>query len=278
MLDQLSTIEEYATKYVAKLIDFLPTLIGALLLLVIGWWLIKLFLRKLAHVFEKREMDLALQKFLVSLLGVTLKIILFVIVISQLGIQTTSLIAIMGAAGLAIGLALQGSLANFAGGVIILVLRPFRIGDWVDTQGVYGEVTEIHLFYTKIKTVTNQLAVVPNAKVSNGSITNYSVLGIRRDFLTFNIGYKSDIKRAKEIIMNIMTGIDQTLEDPYPQVYVSNLGESYISLSARFWSKNEDFWDCHFAIIEAVQLQFADAGIELPFPQRNVHVQEEASK
>lgn len=272
MQNQLNTIGEYANTYFDRFIGFLPTLIGTILILLIGLWVIKLFTKKVRHIFEKREMDLALRNFLVSLISIILKVLLFVIVISQLGIQTTSLIAMLGAAGLAVGLALQGSLSNFAGGVIILVLRPFKIGDWIDAQGISGSVTEIHLFYTKITTAGNQLAVIPNAAVSNGSIVNYSVLGRRKDFLTFNIGYGSDIKKAKEILMNLMEEQEGILKDPAPEVYVSTLGESYISLSARFSANNADFWGCHFYTIEQAQLRFAEAGIDLPFPQRNINV------
>lgn len=278
MSEKASFFVKYAKIYFDKFIDYLPTLVGAILLLVIGWWLIKVFVKRLNKLFEKRNMDIALKQFLTSLISVFLKLILILIVVSQLGIQITSLIALLGAAGLAVGLALQGSLSNFAGGIIILVLRPFRIGDWIETQGISGSVTEIHLFYTKITTAGNQLAVIPNAQVSNGNIINYTVLNKRQDFLTFNIGYKSDLKQAKEILLQLMNENDKILKDPASEVVVTTLGESSVSLSARFWANNDDFWGVHFYIIEEGQLRLAAAGIELPTPQRNIHVYQEPNK
>lgn len=274
-MEKATAIEGYITKYINVLIDFLPTLICALLILVFGWWIINLISKKLAKIFEKRALDISLRKFLVSLIKISLRVILIVIVISQLGIETSSFIAILGAAGLAVGLALQGSLSNFAGGIILLVLRPFKVGDWVETQNISGSVTEIHLFYTMLTTATNQLAIIPNTNVSNGSIINYSTLGNRKDFLTFNIGYNSDIKKAKDIALKVMTEKTAILEDPAPQVFVTTLGESYIGLSARFWATNADFWDCHFEVIEEVQLKFSEAGIELPFPHRVIEESKE---
>lgn len=271
----IKSFGKYISDYLNDIIHFLPTLIGSIVLFIIGWWIIKLIGKGLNRLFEKKEIDISLRSFLTSLITISLKVLLFVMVISQLGIKTTSFIALLGAAGLAVGLALQGSLSNFAGGVILLILRPFRVGDFVETQNISGTVAEIHLFYTKITTITNELAVIPNALVSNGSIKNYSSLPTRKGYTTFNIGYKSDLKKAKEIVMEVMTSNDKILSDPAPQVFVSSLNESHISLSARLWATNEDFWDCHFETIENVQLQFAKAGIKIPFPQRNIHTTQE---
>lgn len=274
-MEKLGNIESHAIIYLEKFIAFLPTLIGSLLLLVIGWWLIKVVVNKLQKLFEKRNYDRALRNFLTSLIGILLKVILLIIVISQLGVETTSLIALLGAMGLAVGLALQGSLANFAGGVIILVLRPFRLDDWIEAQGVSGSVTEISLFYTKVTTAGNQLAIIPNGQVANGNVINYSVLGKRKDFLTYGISYNSDIKKAKDILMEIMTEQKGVLKDPAPEVVVTTLAESSVNLSARFWADNDDFWGCHWYTIEQAKFRLEEAGIELPFPQRSLHILQE---
>ncbi|HET8809016.1 MAG TPA: mechanosensitive ion channel domain-containing protein [Flavobacteriaceae bacterium] len=271
-MEKLETLETYAITYAEQFIAFLPTLLGALAILVIGWFLIKFVVKKIRKLFEKRNYDLALRNFLVSIIDVVLKVLLLVVVISQLGVQTASLIALLGAAGLAIGLALQGSLANFAGGVIILTLKPFRLGDWIEAQSISGSVTEISLFYTKLTTAGNQLAVIPNGQISNDNVINYSVLGKRRDFLTYGISYGSDIKKAKSILMELMAEQENVLKDPAPEVVVEALADNSVNLSARFWATNEDFWGCHFYTIEQAKTRLEAAGIELPFPQRDLHV------
>lgn len=271
-MEKIANIQSLISTYADKFVDFLPTLIGSLALLIIGWWLIKMILAKLKKIFEKRDYDRALQNFLLSLIGVLLKVLLILIVVSQLGIETTSLIALLGAMGLAVGLALQGSLANFAGGVIILILKPFRLDDWVEAQGVSGSVTDISLFYTKITTFGNQLAIVPNGQMANGNVINYSVLGRRRDALIFRISYDSDIQKAREILMGIMTEQEGVLKDPAPVVVMGSLEPDSVNISARFWAKNDAFWDCHWYTLEQAKSRLAEAGIDIPFPQRSLHI------
>lgn len=271
-MEKLASIQSLIAEYTDKFIAFLPTLIGSLVLLIVGWWVIKLITKKLKHLFEKRDYDRALRGFLLSLISITLKVLLIIIVVSQLGVKTTSLIALLGAMGLAIGLALQGSLANFAGGVIILVLKPFRLDDWIDAQGVSGSVTEISLFYTKITTFGNQLAIVPNGQMANGNVINYSVLGRRRDALTFRISYNNDIQKAREILMDIMTEQEGILKDPAPVVVMGSLEPDSVNISARFWANNDVFWDCHWHTLEQAKSRLAEAGIEIPYPQRSLHI------
>lgn len=271
-MDKLKDLSGYIANFIEQLIHFLPTLIGAIVLLCVGWWVINVVVRRFRKILEKRSHDPALQGFLTSLTKIVLRILLIVIVISQLGVETASLIAMLGAAGLAVGLALQGSLANFAGGVIILALRPFRTGDWIEAQGVSGTVTEISLFYTKLTTAGNQLAVIPNAQISNEKIVNYTVLGRRKDFLTFGISYNSDIGKAKEILLKIMMEQKNILKDPAPEVIVDGLGDNAVNLSARFWADNNNFWECHWYTIEEAKTRLEDAGIQLPFPQRELHI------
>jgi len=263
----------YIDEYGKKLIDFLPNLIGAVLMLLLGLWIIKFINRLINKFFDKKDYDPTLENFIASLINWGLKIVLFVLVITQLGVESASLVAIIGAAGLAIGLALQGSLANFAGGVLILLLKPFRVGDFISAQGVDGTVKEISIFNTKLTTFGNQLAILPNGKLSNENIINYTVEGIRRENLTFGISYDDDIKLAKEILLNLVTEQEKVLkiEDKMPMVAVSELADSSVNFTLRYWANNEDFWDLRWHILEEGKARLEAAGISIPFPQRDVH-------
>lgn len=267
----MELISEYISKYGEKFLEFLPSIITSLLILFLGLWFIKILRRFAKRVFTKREMEPTLEKFLLDIIGWTLRILLFVIVISQLGVETTSLVAIVGAAGLAVGLALQGSLANFAGGVLLMIFKPMQVGDFIEAQGESGTVKEISIFYTKLITINNQLVILPNGKLSNDNIVNYTSEGKRRDVLTIGISYDSDIKKAREILVNLMKEQEAILKDPEPVVFVGELADSSVNLSVRFWALNEDFWDCHFYIIEEAKTRLESAGITIPFPQRDVH-------
>jgi small conductance mechanosensitive channel len=192
-------------------------------------------------------------------------------VITQLGVQSSSLVAMIGAAGLAIGLALQGSLANFAGGVLILLFKPFKVGDFITAQGVDGTVKEITIFTTKLNTFGNQLAIIPNGQLSNNNIINYNAENTRRDKIEVGIGYSSNIKVAKDILLQICMENEKILKEPMPEVYVGELGDSSVVLSLRFWAANENFWAAHFYVLEELKLRFDAADIEIPFPQRVLH-------
>ena len=263
--------EEVAKEYSDKFIDFLPSLLFAVFILVFGLWIINMIVGYIRKYFDKADFDETLENFIVSLTNWTLKILLFVVVITKLGVETTSLVAIIGAAGLAIGLALQGSLSNFAGGVLIIALKPFKVGDFIEAQGVSGTVKETTLFYTKLKTFGNQLAVIPNGQLTNDNIINYTVEGIRKDAITIGISYDSDIKVAKDVLLNLMNERKEIFEDPAPQVVVTELADSAVNLSIRFWATNEDFWDCHWYAIEEAKVRLEAAGVGIPFPQRDVH-------
>ncbi|WP_083932855.1 mechanosensitive ion channel family protein [Gillisia sp. CAL575] len=267
----LDNWEKYATEYTDKFIDFLPSLLFALFLLIFGLWVINIFVKYIRKYFDKKDYDPTLENFAVTLTNWTLKIILFILVITKLGVETTSLVAIIGAAGLAIGLALQGSLSNFAGGVLIIVLKPFKVGDFIEAQGVSGTVKETTLFYTKLTTFGNQLAVIPNGQLTNDNIINYTVEGKRKDAITIGISYDSDIKLAKDILINLMAEQEQIFTDPAPQVVVTELADSAVNLSLRFWALNEDFWNCHWYTIEEAKTRLEAAGVGIPFPQRDVH-------
>jgi len=266
--------EDYASRFGAKIIDFIPSLIGAVLTLFIGLWIIKMINRLVKKFFAKKDYDATLEKFIADLINWTLKILLFVLVVTQLGVESASLVAVIGAAGLAIGLALQGSLANFAGGVLILLLRPFKVGDWISAQGVDGSVKEISIFNTRLVTFGNQEAVIPNGKLSNDNIINYSSLGIRRNAQTWGISYDSDIKLAKDILLELVNEQETVLHDPHPEpmIVVTELADSAVNMSLRFWATNDDYWALHWYILEEGKRRLEDKGIVIPFPQRDVHV------
>ncbi len=270
-MERVESWRIYAEEYSEKFIDYLPSLLAAILLLLFGLWFIKILLGYVRKIFHKKAYDKTLENFAINLLSWTLKILLFILVITQLGIETTSLVAVIGAAGLAIGLALQGSLSNFAGGVLIIVLKPFKVGDWIEAKGVSGSVKETSLFYTKLNTFGNQLAIIPNGALTNDNIINYTVEGKRRDAITIGISYDSNIKLAKEILVNLMNEQEDIMTDPAPMVVVTELADSSVNLSLRFWALNEFFWDRHWYTIEEAKTRLEAAGITIPFPQRDVH-------
>ena len=272
-MEKFKDINIYIEEYGQKLIDFLPSLIGAILLLFIGMWVVRLINKIVRKFFDKKDYDPTLENFIASLINWALKIVLFVLVVTQLGVESASLVAIIGAGGLAIGLALQGSLANFAGGILILLMKPFKVGDFICAQGIDGTVKDINIFNTKITTFGNQLAIIPNGKLSNDNIVNYTSEGIRRENLTFGIGYDDNIKEAKDILLNLVNEQEAVLqlEDKAPMIVVAELGDSSVNLSLRYWTKNEDFWNLRWLILEEGKSRLEAAGISIPFPQRDVH-------
>ena len=206
------------------------------------------------------------KKFLLNLIGWILKILLILTILSQLGIETTSFAAILAAAGLAIGLALQGSLANFAGGVLIMIFKPIKVGDLIEAQGELGVVKEIEIFTTKLVGLSNKEIIIPNGSLSNGTIVNYTTEGTRRVDLVFGVGYDSDIKKTKEVLMNVLTSHPLVLQDPAPSVNVSELADSSINFAVRPYCKTEDYWTVYFDITENTKEALDAAGIEIPYP------------
>lgn len=271
-MEKLGLTGENWEQFVKWVWDFVPGLFSAIVIFFVGIWVINLISRGLRKFFQKKDYDETLERFLYDLINIGLKILLIILVVTQLGVQTSSLVAILGAAGLAVGLALQGSLANFAGGVLILFFKPFKIGDFVETQGVSGTVKEISIFTTKLNTFGNQLAVIPNGKVSNGNIINYSSEDNRRDKIEIGIAYTSNIKEAKDILLDLINNQEKVLKDPAPEIYVSDLGDSAVTLSLRYWATNEDFWAVHFYTIEEAKKRLEDKGVSIPFPQREIRM------
>ncbi len=266
-------IDYYLQVIVDYAVEFGLQLIGAIIVLIIGFRIIKFIGKTAGKAMGKSKLDESLQTFLRKLIVIALNVILIIIVASMVGIQTASLVAVVGAVSLAIGIALQGSLANFAGGVILLFLKPFKVGDFITSEdGKMGTVMEIQLFYTILKTPTNQRVVVPNGKLSNNAITNYSFFDTRRLDVTFGIGYSDDIDKAKEILRSIAESDPRTLKDPGPMFAVEELGDSSVNIRYRIWVKSADYWDINFEIHEKVKKAFDEAGINIPFPQRDVHL------
>lgn len=243
----------------------------ALLVLIIGLWIIKLIIKGLKKTLKGRDLDESLKGFIFSLLSWVLKALLVITVLGQLGVKTTSFVAIIGAAGLAIGLALQGSLANFAGGALILLFKPFKIGDLIQAQDAIGVVKEIQIFVTKIITPENKEVIIPNGALSNGNITNFSSTGHLRVDLTVGISYADDIEKAKAVITETLLSDPKVLKTPAPTVAVGELADSSVNILVRPHATVDDYWDVYFNSLEKVKVALDHAGIEIPFPQRVVH-------
>ena len=265
-------IEKWIDKGIEFVTDFGPKVIGAIIIWIIGSWIIKKITGAISKLMTAKNYDESLKKFLLNLLSWIFKIVLILAVLGTLGVETTSFAAILAAAGLAIGLALQGSLANFAGGVLIMTFKPFKIGDLIEAQGVLGVVKEIEIFTTKLSTPDNKEAIIPNGTLSNGNIINYSSQGTLRVDLNIGIGYGDDIKKAKDAIMKALSNDPKVLKDPAPTVAVSELGDNAINLVVRPNANVADYWDVYFNTLENCKIALDEAGVSIPYPQRDVHI------
>ncbi len=249
-----------------------PNLLLAILTLIVGWWIIKRVVHVGDRAMERSQVEGTLRGFLASMVGIVLKALLLISVASMIGIETTSFIAMLGAAGLAVGLALQGSLANFAGGVLILFFRPFKVGDLIEAQGFLGIVKEIQIFVTILTTLDNRRIIIPNGPLSNGCITNLNAESIRRIDMTFGISYGDDVLKAKEVIQKVISKDERILQDPPADVFVSEHGDSSVNFVVRPWVHPDHYWDVYFHMHEQLKLTFDREGISIPFPQRDVHL------
>ncbi len=254
-------------------VDFGPKVIGAIVVLIIGLWIVKKATKSISKLMEKRKVDASLRPFLTSLIGTIFKALLVISVMGMIGIEMTSFIAILGAAGLAIGMALSGTLQNFAGGVMILIFKPFKAGDFIEAQGYMGTVNEIQIFNTIITTVDNKTIIIPNGGLSTSSMTNFSAQETRRVDFVFGIAYGDDLDKAKSIIMTIAENDKRVLKDPEPFVRLGEMADSSVNITTRLWAKADDYWDVHFDTLEEVYKQFNAQGINIPFPQMDVHIQ-----
>ncbi len=247
-------------------------LIAAVAILLIGRIVVKSIKKLIVKLMNKRNVDPTITSFAASLTYSALYIFVILAALSQVGIQTTSFMAIIGAAGLAIGLALQGSLSNFASGFLIIMFRPFKLGDYVKAGGVSGSISKISVFTTEINTLDNKRIIVPNSQIMNGTITNYTAEKTRRVDLTFGVGYEADVSKVKDILNRIIKGHELILKDPEPFVRLGNLGDSSIDFTVRVWTKTEDYWTVHFDLTESAKEGFDKENINIPYPQMDVHM------
>ena len=268
----MNNLQNYTDQAVELLMNYGPKLLLAIVTLIIGLWIIRLFINGFRRTLERSKIEVSLLRFLSSLVGVLLKVLLVISVASMVGIEMTSFIAILGAAGLAVGLALQGTLANFAGGVLILLFKPYKVGDFIDAAGYTGTVSHIQIFNTILKTPDNKTVIIPNGTLSNASITNFSTEPTRRVDMTFGIGYSDDLKKAKEAIEELLRNEKRVLSDPAPMVAVSELADSSVNFTVRAWCNSGDYWGIYFDMQEKVKLEFDKKGISIPFPQQDVHL------
>lgn len=252
--------------------DVGPSLILALITLIAGLYLIRFFIRIAQRGMDKGEFDPSLKTFLSSLITITLKVILILIVAGMIGIQTTSLIALVGAAGLAVGLALQGSLANFAGGVIILVFKPFKVNDVIEGSDHTGVVERIDILYTQLRTFDLRVVTIPNGQLANSSVINFTKKETRRVDMSVGISYGDNIGKAREALLAMLKKDERILPDPEPVVVFTNFGDSSLDLSVRAWCKTPDYWPVYWDNMERIKTTFDENGISIPFPQRDVHL------
>ncbi len=273
----MEKLTEYTDKIIELCLPYASKLVLAIITLIIGLWIISAVVNVARKAMDKSKMDDTLIPFICNLISWGLKLLLFISVASMVGIATTSFVAVLGAAGLAIGLALQGSLANFAGGVLILIFKPYKVGDLIDAQGHLGVVKEVQIFNTILLTPNNKRVIIPNGAMSNGSITNYSAEGILRVDLTIGIAYEADVPKAKSLLLNLITEAPNVLKDPAPMVAVRELADSSVNLAVRPWCSVDDYWDVYFETTEKAKEVLEANGISIPFPQRDVHIHNEAA-
>jgi len=265
---QASKYTDLAIMYAS---DYSIKIISAILIFLIGKWAIHKITQVLKKLMEKAQVDQTLIEFAESLIHFSLLMMVIIAALNALGVNTTSFLAVFGAAGLAIGLALQGSLANVGAAVLIIVFRPFRVGDFIEAGGASGTVEDVNLFSTIIAPVDNRTIIVPNSKIVSGNIINYSKKEKRRVDHVFGIGYDDDLKLAKETLMEMMMSDDRVLKDPAPFVAVSELADSSVNFTTRAWVNNADYWNVYFEQIEKVKLLFDEKGISIPYPQMDLH-------
>jgi small conductance mechanosensitive channel len=252
-------------------------LLSAVLIFVIGRWIAKLVTSWIRKALARTGMEDTLERFLCNIIYTALMAVVIITTIGQLGVETTSLLAIFGAAGLAIGLSLQGSLANFASGVLIVAFRPYKVGDFIEGGGQSGTVNEVQIFTTVLTSSDNKKIIVPNAQIMNGTITNYSTLGTRRVDLVFGCGYTDDIDAVYKVLQEIIDADDRILKEPAPGIALNTLADSSVNFNVRPWVKSEDYWGVYNDLTEQVKRRFDAAGLNIPYPQQDVHLYQHGS-
>ncbi|MFA6871932.1 MAG: mechanosensitive ion channel domain-containing protein [Bacteroidaceae bacterium] len=272
MEEQITVFGDYLDKMMNYSLAFVPNLIGGIVVLVIGLWITKLITRSVGRVLVKSKMDQSLVPFLKSLTNIVLKILVIITVMGMVGVEMTSFIALLGAAGLALGMALSGTLQNFAGGVIILIFKPFKIGDFIEAQGYLGTVKEISVFSTILNTTDMKLVIIPNGPLSTGSLTNYSAEPKRRVDWKFGIAYGDDVENFKKAMNDFIAEDPRILKDPAYFIGLSELGDSSVNFVVRAWVNSADYWGVFFDMNEKVYKKFGAYKLNIPFPQMDVHV------
>lgn len=276
-VEEANKLLETVEGYIPKVIDFAINILIAIVIFIVGKIIIKYLLKICRKFFEKSKMEISVQRFLDSLIKVILYVVLIIIICDRVGIDTASFIAVLGTLGLTVGLALQGSLSNFAGGVLILMLKPFRVGDYIVDNGTgrEGTVEKIDLFYTKLITPDNKAISIPNGALSNSSITNVTQFDKRRVDIDFGIGYADDIEKAKKVIFDVASKDEAIIRDPEIAVIVRELAASQVTITVRAWCKTSDYWNVYFRLMENVKNALDSNGIEIPFNQLQVHISKE---
>lgn len=253
-------------------------ILAAVVIFIVGRWVAKGLKKLIVRALVKSKVDDTLVSFLGHMTYIALLAFIIIAALNQLGIQTTSFIAVLGAAGLAIGLALQGSLANFAAGVLMIIFRPFKVGDYIEGAGVAGIVEEIQIFTTQLKTLDNKKIIVPNAKMTGDNIVNYSAKEIRRLDMVFGVSYHDDLDKVKKVLADIVAKEGRILQEPAPTIGVLEFTDSRVNFAFRPWVKTAEYWDLHFALTETIKKRFDQEKITIPFPQRDVHVFKHAAE
>jgi small conductance mechanosensitive channel len=273
MNEQAAEVSQHLNNLYGLVIEWGPKVIGAIIVLVVGLWVVKIITRSVGRNFEKRNIDASLRPFLVALISTVLKVLVVISVMGMVGIEMTSFIAIIGAAGLAIGLALSGALQNFAGGVMLLIFKPIQVGDFIEAQGFMGTVKEIGIFTTVLNTVDNKTIFIPNGPLSTNSLTNFSKEPLRRVDWKFGIAYGDDVENFKTAIHQFISEDSRILKEPAYFTGLSELADSSVNFAVRAWVEAKDYWGVYFDMNEKVYKRFGEYKLNIPFPQMDVHVQ-----
>ncbi|MFH1298063.1 MAG: mechanosensitive ion channel domain-containing protein [Bacteroidota bacterium] len=271
-------MEKYLNQLLEMVVNYGPKVLGGILILIVGLWLTNIITRWISRIMEQRNLDVSLRPFLRTMISTLMRVLVIIIALGMIGIQMMSFIAILGAATLAVGLALQGTFQNFAGGVMILIFKPYSVGDLIEVQGFLGKVSEIQIFNTIIITRDHKVIIIPNGGLSNSALINYSKEPLREVEWTFGIAYGDDIDKAKSVLMNLIKEDTRILTDPEPSVAVSELADSSVNFIVQVFVINKDYWDVLFAMNENVYKAFGKEGLNIPFPQMDVHLHQSIEK
>ncbi|NIL95089.1 MAG: mechanosensitive ion channel [Woeseiaceae bacterium] len=266
------TWDEVVTFVKTSALDFVIALATAVIIFYVGRIVVRLVTKGLRRIMEAQEFDMTLVSFVSNLVNMILMVVVVIAAVGALGVQTTSFIAILGAAGLAVGLALQGSLSNFASGVLIIIFRPYKVGDWIEGAGISGAVVDVQILTTILKTGDNKQIIVPNSQIMDGIITNYSANDTRRVDMVVGVSYADDVDKVRAALEDLITAEERILDDPAPTIAVSELADSSVNFVVRPWVKTADYWGVKFDLTEAIKKRFDQDGISIPFPQRDVHL------